>query len=183
VFIHAQKDKNVKVENNYSRRVNVNHVESIGHNKGTEVTNNQTNIVGGDWVVSVGPSKTGNITPSGADRSLYGIGNVAYSLGDIGKGAKGAGNARISIENNKIETIGGTHKQMIIHDKKVEVKNNFYIDTDGKLLIDAGKGLVLKSGQSVLVLNPDGSITLNGKHLAQGFEEAIKLTSDIVKVN
>jgi len=183
VFIHAQKDKNVKVENNYSRRVNVNHVESIGHNKGTEVTNNQTNIVGGDWIVSVGPSKTGNITPSGADRSLYGIGNVSYSLGDIGKGAKGAGNAKISIEGNKQETIGATHIQEVMHDKQVDVKRDYLINTDGKLVIDVSEEIILKCGQSIIVLSPDGTISLNGKQLSHGFNDVIRLKSDIVKVN
>jgi len=30
---------------------------------------------------------------------------------------KGAGNAKISIESNKIETIGATHVQQVMHDK------------------------------------------------------------------
>jgi len=183
VFIHAQKDKNVKVENNYSRRVNVNHVESIGNNKGTEVTNNQTNIVGGDWIVSVGPSTTGEITPSGADTSLEGIGNVAYGFGNLDNGTKGAGNAKISIENNKLETIGATHMQKVMHDKQVDVKRNFYINTDGELHLDASKLMVLKCGQSVITLYPDGTIELDGKRLAQKFNDIIKALSDIVKIN
>jgi len=183
VFIHAQKDKNVKVENNYSRRVNVNHVESIGNNKGTEVSNNQTNIVGGDWIVSVGPSGNGTITPSGADKSLYGIGNVAYGFGDTENGAKGAGNAKISIEGNKIETIGATHLQKVMHDKQIDVKRNFTINTDGELHLDASKLMVLKCGQSVITLHPDGTIELDGKRLAQKFNDIIKALSDIVKIN
>jgi len=179
-----EKDREeVFIHNNYSRRVNVNHVESIGHNQGIEVANNQTNIIGGDLEISVGPSKSGTITPSGAKTSLYGIGNVAYALGTEENGPKGAGNAKISIEANKLETIGSTHMQMVMRNKQVDVKNNFYINVDGELLIDAGKRMVLKCGQSVIVLNPDGTISFNGKRLSQGFDEIIKLSSDIVKVN
>src|SRR5690606_38983483 len=48
IYVHAQKDHNIKVENNYSKRIDVNKIESVGHSKGIEVTNNHYEVIGGD---------------------------------------------------------------------------------------------------------------------------------------
>ncbi|MCF1437049.1 type VI secretion system tip protein VgrG, partial [Agrobacterium vitis] len=183
VYIHAQKDQNIKVENNYSKRINTNKVESVGHNKATEVTNNHYEVVGGDMEISVGPTQKGKYTPQNASDLKEGIGGVAYSLGKNGETAKGSGTMQISIEKNKVESIGNNHSQLIQKNKSVNVKSNYYIDVTEELVIDAGKRIVLKCGQSIILLNSDGSIQINGKKLSNNISDIIKLVSDVVKVN
>ncbi|MVA72939.1 type VI secretion system tip protein VgrG [Agrobacterium vitis] len=183
VYIHAQKDQNIKVENNYSKRINTNKVESVGHNKAIEVTNNHYEVVGGDMEISVGPTQKGKFTPQNASDLKEGIGGVAYGLGKDGQAAKGAGTMQISVEKNKIESIGNNHSQLIQKSKSVSVHENYYVDVGDEFIITAGKRIVIKCGQSVILLNSDGSIQINGKQLNHSVSDLISMVSDIVKVN
>ncbi|MCF1473641.1 type VI secretion system tip protein VgrG [Agrobacterium vitis] len=183
VYVHAQKDQNIKIENNYSKRINTNKVESVGHNKAIEVTNNHYEVVGGDMEISVGPTQKGKFTPQNASDLKEGIGGVAYGLGKNGQAAKGAGTMQISVEKNKVESIGNNHSQLIQKNKSVNVHENYYVDVGDELIITAGKRIVIKCGQSVLLLNADGSIQINGKQLNHSVSDLISMVSDIVKVN
>ncbi len=113
VFVHAQKDMNEKVENNFSQRVNVNKVESVGHNKAIEVTNNHSEVIGGDMEIFVGPTQKGRYTPSNAGKNIQGIGNVPYGLGKKASNPLGEGTLQLSVKKDKVESIGNNHLQLI----------------------------------------------------------------------
>src|SRR5690606_21462462 len=183
IYVHAQKDHNIKVENNYSKRIDVNKIESVGHSKGIEVTNNHYEVIGGDMELFVGPTQKGRFTPPNASELFDGLGGVPYGLGKSGSAPQGAGTMQISIEKNKIESIGNSHSQWIQKNKNVNVRDSYYVDVADELIINAGKRILLKCGQSVILLNSDGSIQVNGKTLSMNFSDIIRMVSDIIKVN
>lgn len=183
VFIHAQKDKNTKVENNQTERVNTNKVESIGHNKASEIGNDRFDVIGGNMHLSVGPTQKGQYTPSGADDMKEGIGGTSYGLGEKGKTPIGEGNLEITVEKDVGESIGRNNSQLVGKNKTVSVKKSFFVDVAEEYIIDVGEKLTLKCGQSLIVLTKDGSISVNGKVITQTGDELIKLLSDVVKVN
>ncbi|MGV0821127.1 type VI secretion system tip protein TssI/VgrG [Martelella sp. AMO21009] len=182
VYVHAQKDRNEKTNNNHSERINNNWVQSVGHNKGIEVGNNLTEVIGGDMALYVGPTQKGMFTPTGADRMVDGIPGTPYGLGDKGTGT-GEGSMQVSIEKNRNESIGNNDSQLVQNTKNVNVLKSYYLDVGEELVITAGKRILLKSGDSVIVLNSDGSIHINGKQLSHNVDQLIKLLSDVVKVN
>ncbi|MGV0911520.1 type VI secretion system Vgr family protein [Martelella sp. FOR1707] len=182
VFVHSQKDRNEKTNNNHSERINNNWVQSVGHNKGIEVENNHTEVIGGDMALYVGPTQKGMFTPTGADRMVDGIPGTPYGLGEKGTGT-GEGSMQLSIEKNRNESIGNNDSQLVQNTKNVNVLKSYYLDVGEELMITAGKRILLKSGDSVIVLNSDGSIHINGKHLSHNVDQLIKLLSDVVKVN
>lgn len=183
VYLHAQKDLNEKVGHHLSLRIDMNQVESVGHNKGMEVSNNLYEVIGGDMTLSIGPSQTGRFTPAHASRMTEGIGHVAYELGTPETAAKGGGNLLISVEHNKLESVGSDASQLVNNNKQVTVLNNYVMEVGEELLINANARLVLKCGQSLIVLNPDGTIQLNGDNLKVNFNDVIRLLSDVVKMN
>ncbi|MGV0819772.1 bacteriophage T4 gp5 trimerisation domain-containing protein [Martelella sp. AMO21009] len=183
VFVHSQKDRNEKTNNNHSERINNNWVQSVGHNKGIEVENNHAEVIGGDMQLFVGPSQKGMFTPNGADTLTQGLPGVPYGLGEKGAMSPGVGTMQLSIDKNKVESIGKNHSQLVQNVKSVNVKDSYYIDVGEELVITAGKRIFFKSGDSVMVLNSDGSIQINGKKLSHNVSDIIKLLSDIVKVN
>ena len=65
----------------------------------------------------------------------------------------------------------------------MNVQDSYYLDVADELIINAGKRIVLKCGQSLVVLNSDGSIQINGKKLSMNVEDVIRLMSNMVKVN
>ena len=79
IYLHAQKDQNIKVENNYSKRIDVNKIESIGHNKGIEVANNHYEVIGGNMELFIGPTQKGRFTPHNASALFEGW--VVFPMG------------------------------------------------------------------------------------------------------
>lgn len=183
VYIHAQKDLNEKIGNHHSLRVDMNQVQSVGHNKSTEVSNNLHEVIGGDMTLSIGPSQKGRFTPSNASQMREGIGHVAYELGAPESESETGGNLLINVEHNKLESIGSDLSQVVDNNKKVTVMSNYFLEVGEELLINADKRIVLKCGESMIVLNPDGSMQLNGNTLKVRFTDVIQLLSDIIRAN
>ncbi|ACM40164.1 MULTISPECIES: type VI secretion system tip protein TssI/VgrG [Rhizobium/Agrobacterium group] len=141
VYVHAQKDQNIKVENNYSKRINTNKVESVGHNKATEVTNNHYEVVGGDMDIRVGPSNKWSITPQQADTMAAGIGQATYAFGEKGQSPIGEGNLHIVVQKNKSQKIGDTHTEDVGRLKIIDVGDEYSLRAVNNVVIEAGKNL------------------------------------------
>jgi type VI secretion system secreted protein VgrG len=56
IYMHAQRDNRIHVENSRSKRIDNNQSESIGHNKNIEVGNNHDEVIGGNMTLMVGPN-------------------------------------------------------------------------------------------------------------------------------
>lgn len=183
VFIHAQKDQNVKVENNYSKRINVNKVESVGLNKAVEVANNAYQVVGGNMNIKVGPSHKWTITPADADKAIEGIGGVTYGLGSLANFAPGGGNLDLAVQANKAQSIGDSHTEVVGKFKRTQVGKDYHVRAEGEIVLDAGEKIVLNCGKSRIVLHSDGTVIVNGKRILETADEVIDMRSDVVKVN
>ena len=181
IFLHAQKDRNTKVENNQSERVNMNKVESIGQNKAIEVGNNLFEIVDGNMDLRVGPANKGSYTPSGASEQTQGIGAVPEMLG---KGArKGIGDLNISVENTKTQVIGRDHFEVVDGDKDTQVRKNQTTKVRQKIRIEAGDEILLVCGKSRIRLSDDGTIEINGQKILQLGDKLVSIQSDAIKLN
>lgn len=183
VFVHAQKDQNIKVENNYSKRINVNKVESVGLNKAVEVANNAYQVVGGNMNIKVGPSHKWTITPADADKAIEGIGGVTYGLGSFANFAPGGGNLDLAVQANKAQSIGDSHTEVVGKFKRTQVGKDYHVRAEGEIVLDAGEKIVLNCGKSRIVLHSDGTVIVNGKRILETADEVIDMRSDVVKVN
>ena len=183
IFIHAQKDKNVKIENNLSQRVNVNQLESIGFNKAIEVGNDHKEVIGGDMELYVGPSQSGAVVPKDAGKTPEGLGRMSYSLGDPKSAPKGTGNLKISVEKSRTAAIGEFDVTRVAKNKETFVEKDYDIDVQNEMVIKAGKKLTIIVGGCQLIMAADGSVTINGKHLTTTLTDLIAMHCQIVKVN
>ena len=183
VFLHAQKDRNSKVENNQSERVNTNKVESVGHNKASEIGNNFFEIVDGDMELRVGPANKGTYTPSGADGQTQGIPAVPDMLGKPGSSRKGIGDLKVSVENTKTQVIGRDHFETVEGDKDTHVNKNYTAKVRNKIKIEAGDEILLVCGKSRIKLSENGTIEVNGQKIMQLGDKLVSIQSDIIKLN
>ena len=63
-------------------------------------------------------------------------------------------------------------------------KQPFEIQQDGqRLVISAGQELVLKCGESTIILTKDGKITIRGKQLLSRAEGANRIKGGAVQIN
>ncbi|WP_421701023.1 type VI secretion system Vgr family protein [Aliiroseovarius sp.] len=182
IFLHAQKDRNTKVENNQSERVNVNKVESIGHDKASEVGNTWLQVAGGDFQLRVGPGNVGTVTPSGAAENDQGLPTLPERFGKLGSNA-GAGDMDMSIERNKIQKIGVDHNETVGKDKISTVGNNYSATVTNEVEIIAGSKITLQAGMSRITMEDNGTISVDGNTLNVNMAQLIKMLASMVKIN
>ena len=182
IYVRAQKDRNEKVENNQSQRINVNKVESVGDSKASEVHNIFEQVVGGDMRLFVGPEQRGKITPGNASEEIEGIGGTTSLIGH-GAGQRGEGTLEATIEKDLRESVGRNVSQVLGKVKRTSVGESYYIDVEKDYVLDVGERLTLKCGQSVVTLTKDGTITVGGVKGTVNMDQLLKLLADVVKIN
>lgn len=183
VFLHAQKDMNEKVENNATRRVNVNLVESIGNNRGIEVHNNAYDVVGGDYSLYVGPGQRGRFSPAGCAEDTQGIGAEGAGLGKAGQPSGDGGNMDMTVSNNLNESIATNHTENVGRNKSTTVGQDHYIDVGKQYVLDVGDKITIKCGMSVITLDKSGQVTINGAKIDLNGSGAVTVKSSAVKIN
>ena len=181
IFVHAQKDKNTKVENNQTERVNVNKVESVGHDKSSEIDNNFKQVVGGDLEINVGAGGRGSITPSGAQDMEEGIGVVAEGMGEVGSNA-GEGHMSLLVEGNKTQTLQGFHDEAVAQYKKTEA-DSYELIARSTVEVRAADSITLTCGATQLQMNSNGDITVNGVKIATSSSGPTSIKGSVVKIN
>ncbi|MBL8562065.1 MAG: hypothetical protein JNN06_07265, partial [Gemmobacter sp.] len=182
IFVHGQKDRNTKIENNQSERVNVNKVESVGHNKASEIENNLLQVVDGNMELRVGPGNRNSITPAGAKDYPEGLPRIPDRFGPAGS-EPGTGDLMISVEQNKLQTVGANHDEAVKGNKVSDVKKNYDLTVGKEIVIDAGDRITLICGQTRIVMEDNGVITVNAKKIHVTADALITLLADLVKIN
>ncbi|MEC7761487.1 MAG: type VI secretion system tip protein TssI/VgrG [Pseudomonadota bacterium] len=182
VYIHAQRDMNEKVERNHSHRTNRNLVESVGHDKASEISNSFKQMVGGDMNLGVGPGKLGSITPAGARANTQGIGAVSEGMGDVGTNP-GKGNLTIAVEATKTQTIEESHFETVREDKDTKVKQHYRLDVGKTIEITAGDSIKIQVGRSILTMDDRGNIELNGGQTNITMSDLFKVLASTIKLN
>jgi type VI secretion system secreted protein VgrG len=170
LYIHAEKDEEIVVENDRNK--------DVGHDESMSIGNDQT--------LSVGRHRSGTI---GDNDSLSVGGNRSTSIGKDETHAV-SGKRSKSVDKDESNDIGGKRATNIgkeetlnIGDKRsTQVGKDDQLQVGKKLVIDAGDQIVLKSGKGSITIKKDGSITIKGKDVKIDASGKIsgKASSDIV---
>ncbi|WP_446737470.1 bacteriophage T4 gp5 trimerisation domain-containing protein, partial [Pseudovibrio sp. W64] len=197
IYVHAQKDQDIHVENNRAKRVDVNQSESIGHNKSIEVGNSHHEVIGGNMTLMVGPNKLQQFVTEkfkAVEKALgKKIGGIAGTLGKFGLNM-GEGNLVIGVGKNKAETVMVSSTEIVGAAKSVTVGGGLQVAVGGiknesvaigswqevgqnKVTV-VGQKYEIIVGKSKLVMEADGTITLEGVNIkinaAEKLEEEAK---------
>lgn len=184
VYLHSQKDRNEKTENNHSERIDNNWAQSIGKMKASEVGGNQRNAVAGAWHIHVGPSARGMVSRSGENVDPEGIQDAAIRTSSGPELIEGSpGNLRVDIEDNKVETIGTNYTQGVGRHAYVTVGKKCTIGVGETLNLTAGKEVNIVCGASSIKMTREGYIYINGIKIEVVSDKRTSLLSDIVEIN
>jgi len=177
LYIHAQKDKQVVVENDRTESVGHDETidigndrtETVGNDESIDIGNNQTISIGKDRSETVGANETISI---GKDRSESVGGDESVSIGGsrsltVGKDLSESVGANQTVEVGKDlkETVGGKHAESVAKEFSLQAK---------KIQLVAKDEISLKAGSAVVVLKKNGDITIKGKKIT------IKGSGDVV---
>ncbi len=183
VWMHAQKDRNEKVNNNQSQRINTNKVESVGHNKASEIGNNFFQVVDGNMELRVGPANSGTISPTGASQLKQGLGSVAPRMGMPGESEYGQGNLSVSVEKNKIQSVGASYQETVSENKSTNVGSDYDLHARRSIRIEADEEIVIRCGMTQISMTSDGTVRVSGKKVFNIATDLVEIIADLVKVN
>ncbi|MGH1367768.1 MAG: type VI secretion system Vgr family protein [Maritimibacter sp.] len=199
IYLHAEKDHEIHVENNRAKRVDRNQSESVGNNKSIEIGNNHHEVIGGNMTLMVGPNKLQSAVTNAFSKFTGAIGGLTEKLGLPDMLNMGEGNLVIGVAKNKAETVmvssteivgaakslivGGGYQVSVQGMKNESVMVGSYEEIGQNKVVVAGKKLELVCGESMLQLNEDGTIILEGVDIQISGSSSIKAKGGRIDLN
>lgn len=207
IYMHAQRDHRVHVENSHSKRVDNNQAESIGHNKSIEVGNNHHEVIGGNMTLMVGPNilQKGVTAAMGILRDTVGnvltdkLGGFTDMLGFLSQATMGEGNMIVGVGKNKAETVMVSSTEIVGAAKATTVGGGYQLTVGGVKNESVAMGSWEEVGQtkvsmigykyeiicgkSRLVMERDGTITLEGVKLNIKQDTSVTVTAGKIDMN
>ncbi len=153
VYIHAEKDENIIVENCKTESVGADETISIGNNRTETVGKNETMSVADNRTRSVGKNET--VSVALARTHSVGV-NEAISVGAAQEITVGAARA-VTVGISQTVNIGKALSEDIGTDHTEKVGK--------KLTIDAGDQVSVTTGKASITMKKDGTITIKGKDI------------------
>jgi type VI secretion system secreted protein VgrG len=163
LYIHAEKDQVIEVENDETTSVGHDRTEDVGNNEKITISGNRTESVGKDEKISIDGNRTESV---GKDESITISGKRTE---DVSK------DESISIGGNRDETVGKKESVNIGDNREVQVSKNDELQVGKKYALGAGDEILLKTGSASILLKKDGTITIKGKDIRIEGSGAISL--------
>jgi type VI secretion system secreted protein VgrG len=162
LYIHAEKDKKVVVENDKTESVGHDRKRTVGNDEGIEIGNNKTETVRKNKDVKVGEDLTEKVGQ-----------NETLSV-DKDRTRTVKGRESVSVDKDQGVTIG-KNRTLKVDDNLTEDVGKDRTETIGKkLVIDAGDEIILQTGSASIVMKKSGDIFIKGKKIN------VKASGDIV---
>ena len=185
LYIHAQKDKQVVVENDRA--------ESVGHDETIDIGNDRTETVGNNETISIEVDRTENVGSNesitiGKDRTESVGGNENISISE-NRSENVGGNESVDVGGSRTLTVGKDLSETIGASQTVEVGKDLKETVGGKhtesvskefslqakkIQLVAKDEISLKTGSAEVVMKKNGDITIKGKKIT------IKGSGDVV---
>jgi len=182
IYVHGQKDHEIHIENDRAKRIDRNQSESVGNNKSIEVGNNHHEVIGGNMTLMVGPNKLQSAVTGAFKAFTDKLGNLSSKLGLPDALNMGEGNLIIGVAKNKAETVMVSSSEIVGGAKTVTVGGGYQtsvqgIRNDSTLLgayeevgqtkvVVAGKRMEFVCGKSMIQLNEDGTVLIEGVNIS-----------------
>jgi type VI secretion system secreted protein VgrG len=202
VYIHAEKDHKIEVENDKNENVGNNEsisigndrTETVGNDETITVNNNRTETVMANETLTVQQDRTRNVnkneivTVALTRTRNVGI-NEAVNVGVAQEITVGGFRAltvgayqNTEIALNHSESIGNNYSLEVGDSRDADVGENDKLKVGKKLTIEAGEEVSITTGKASIVMKKDGTITIKGKDIMIEGSGAInvKASKDLV---
>ena len=186
LFIHAEKNQDIEVENDETHWVGHNRTKTIDNDESCHIKNNRTKVVDNDEKTTIGNDRTEKVNH---DESIQIDNNRRETV---------SGNENIRIEKNRSESVGqdedvtieGNRSKRVDKDetikvgqsrttsvgkdegvditggRSVSVGKNDSLSVTKELVIQAGDSIVIQTGDASIVMKKNGDILIKGNNLS-----------------
>ena len=193
VYLHAEKNQDIEVENDETHGVGHDRKKTIDHDETTHVKHdrtetvdndetitighNRTEKVGNDETITIGTNRTEKVGSNesitiGKDRTENVGSNESITIGKNRTENVGS-NESITIGKDRTEnvgsnesiTIGKNRTENVGDNQSVTIGKNDTLDVGKTLTITAGDQISITTGSASIVMKKDGTITMQGKDI------------------
>jgi len=193
LFIHAEKNQDIEVENDETHSVGHNRAKTIGNDETTHVKNNRTETVDKEESITIGGSRTesvakdekisiaGSRTESVAkDESITIDGGRTESV-TKDESITISGNRTKSVSKDENVTVPGNRTKSVEKDEGITIGGNYNHSVGKQALIDVGKTLTIQAADEIVLKSGSASITLkkSGDIEISGGKINVKASSDL----
>ena len=178
IYIHAEKDKKVMVENDRTEEVGHDEsisigndrTESVGNNESISITKDRTEDVGKNESVTIGENRT---TDVGKNDQLTIAEKHTVSVGK---------DQSIEVSGNRTKTVGKDETVTISGNRQEDITKNSKITVGKAFALEATDEISLTSGSASITLKKDGTIQIKGKDVTvEGSGKInVKASSDVI---
>ncbi|WP_322049764.1 type VI secretion system Vgr family protein [Paraburkholderia bannensis] len=187
VWIHAEKDQRIEVENDESHTVGNDRVKTIDHDETVQVNNDRTETVGNNETISVGANRTetvgGNETLSvGGNRSetIDGAQNLLVALAS----AETIGLAKaLTVGGAYVVTVAGAMNTAVGLASGEEVGLSKTTLVGKTYTLNVGDRIEIKAGKASIVMTSDGDIVISGANVSVKGSGALTLSGSTINTN
>jgi type VI secretion system secreted protein VgrG len=169
LFIHAEKNQDIEVENDETHSVGHDRTKTIDHDETSHIKHDRTETVDNDETITISGNRSESVAK---DETITISGNRAESV---------AKNESISISGTRSETvakdeavsISGKRDVSVSKDdslavegaRKVQIGKDYTLEVGKKLIINVADEISIKTGDAVIVMKKNGDITIKGKNI------------------
>lgn len=153
LFIHAEKNQDIEVENDETHWVGHDRTKTIDHDETTFVKHDRTETVDNNETITIHGARTEQVDK---DESITIGGNRTENVDKDESITIGAGRVEQVAKDERV-SIQGARTHNVSKDDSLSVGKN--------LTITAGDSISLTTGKASIVLKKDGTITISGKDI------------------
>lgn len=202
VFLHAEKNQDIEVENDEShwvghdRKKTIDHNETVlvKHDRTETVNNNETITIGVNRVETVGSNETitiganrtetvgSNETITVALNRTRAVGvNEAIAIGAAQEVVVGAVRT-VNVGASQSTNIGASHSVNVGSNRSASVGKDDSLDVGKNMTINAGDSITIKTGDASITMKKNGDIVIKGKNISitGSGKINVKADSDVV---
>ena len=177
LFIHAELNQDIEVENDETHWVGHDRRKTIDHDEITHVKHDRTETVDNDETITIGANRVEKVSKNetitiglnrkesvGEDEKIDVSKNQTLSVG---------GNRTLSVAKNESLSVGESRNDQVDKnevvtigkDRRVDVGQNDLLQIGKKLTVDVGDQITIQTGSASITLKKDGTINIKGKDI------------------
>lgn len=186
LFIHAEKNQDIEVENDETHSVGHDRTKKVEHDETTSVGNDRSESVGHDETISIGNNRSEDVAKNetvsiGDNRSLTVGKNETKDVGGK-RDLTIAKDETISVGENRKKTVTKNEQISVGENLEEKVGKNHAIKVGKAFALEAGDEITLKTGSASITMKKDGTITIKGKDISiEGSGKIqVKASSDVI---
>jgi type VI secretion system secreted protein VgrG len=161
VYLHAEKDQTIEVENDESHSVGHDRKKDVKNDENTSIGKNRTESVGADESITIAKNRTESV---GGNESIDITKEYTQSIGDSRSLSVGKSET-VTIGENRTEEVGKNEDVTIGKNRTHNIAERDSLSVGKQLLIDAGDEITIKTGEASITMKKDGTITIKGKDI------------------